>query len=57
MKDEFTDFHVPRLQDGKYSFYSVWTLIAYWRTYGESPTNLFANVIQQRSSYTGVEEK
>ena len=57
MKDESADFHVPRLQDGKDSFYSIWTVIAYWRTCGESTCNVFANVVQKRGAYTGIEEK
>src|SRR5947209_15801659 len=57
MKGECADFHVLRLQDGKHSFYSVGTVIAYWHTYGESTRYVLPNVVQKRGAYTGIEEK
>ena len=57
MKGKAADFHFLRRQDGKHTFYAVWPPIAYWRTCGESTCNVFADVVQKRVAYTGIEEK
>jgi hypothetical protein len=56
MKGKSADFHLLRRHDGKHSFNSIWTVIAYWRICGESTCNVFANVVQKRVAYTGIEE-
>ena len=55
MKGQCADLHVLRRQDGKHSFYSVWTVVAYGRTYGESTRHVFARVIQERDVRAGIE--
>ena len=56
MKGQCADLHILRRQNRKYSFYSVWTAVAYWRTYGESTRHVFAGVIQERDIRAGIEQ-